>query len=160
MLPLRAREQVAGLREGGAPGPVDQARVPAHVIHVQVRADHRVDALGREAERVKIFQEGPLAPVPGGDGALLVVSHAGVHQDAAVAALDDERVDAGQREPVLRDVGAQPRDLGELAGGGVGQDEADVRRLQLLQAGDPDVADLPLKCFRHAGSPPGGWEGN
>ena len=54
---LLPAEQVARLREGGHPAAVHQARVPADVIEMQVRAQHRVDALGREARDREVLQE-------------------------------------------------------------------------------------------------------
>ena len=49
--PFVATEQVAGVRERRDPLPVDQHRVPPHVVEVQVGADHGVDLFTREAWR-------------------------------------------------------------------------------------------------------------
>ena len=46
MFDLPIDEEVAGVGERGLPLPLHQARVPAHVIDVQVRADHEIDRCG------------------------------------------------------------------------------------------------------------------
>ena len=51
VLELPPAEEVARLREGRHPAPVHQPRVPADMVHVQMGAEHGVDALHRVAGR-------------------------------------------------------------------------------------------------------------
>ena len=55
VLELDAAEQVARVREGWDPLPGDQHRVPADVIDVQVRAQHRIHGLAPKAGRSQIL---------------------------------------------------------------------------------------------------------
>jgi hypothetical protein len=64
VLPLGAREQVAGVRKGRDPPAILETRIPADVIHVHVRAEHAIDRLGGIAGLGKLLEERPLEPVP------------------------------------------------------------------------------------------------
>ncbi len=95
MRELDPAHQIAGLRKGRSPFPVNQHRVPADMVDMQMGAQHRVDRLAREPGRRQVGEKRPLEVVPGRDAAvLLVVAEAGIDDDAALGGLDDKRVDA------------------------------------------------------------------
>src|SRR6266481_7032941 len=72
-------DQVARVRKGRDPPAVDQHRVPADVIDVEMRADHRVDRLARIAGGGEIREEARLELVPGRyPPVLLVVAETGI----------------------------------------------------------------------------------
>jgi hypothetical protein len=80
--------QVAGIRKGRDPPAVDQHRVPADVIDVEMRADHRVDRLARIAGDGEIREKARLQLVPGRyPPVLLVVAETGIDDDAAAPSL-------------------------------------------------------------------------
>ncbi len=94
-LELRAHHDVLGLREGGHPLAIDQARVPAHVVHVQMRAEHVVHLLRRHAGGAEIVEIGALTPVPGRHlVALLVIADAGVDDHRMLRGLHHVGLDA------------------------------------------------------------------
>ena len=106
-----ARKQVLCVRERRHPAPVAQHRIPADVVGMQVRAQHQVDVLGRDAggaqalqiRRVELMEA--MRPRP-----VLVIAAAGIEQDGQIARTDQPRVHAGHEAVVLRAVviGRQP----------------------------------------------------
>ena len=147
VLELDAAEQVARSREGRDPLAFDQHGVPADVIDVQVRAQHRVDRLAGKAGRGQVLEEAPLPVVPGRDPPiLLVVAEAGIDDDPPSRRLDDERVDAHLEPPFLvGEVRDQPGDGQYGLARRLRQDEpAAARRLELDDLRNGDVADLPF----------------
>ena len=78
-------EEIARLREGRHPLSVDLARVPPHVVEVQVRTHHGVDACGREPGRREVLEKRRLHVAEHGVFALPVVADAGVDHHALVA---------------------------------------------------------------------------
>ena len=64
IIPFALRDQVARVRKRRHPAAVFQPRVPADMIDMQVRAQHDVDVLGRDAGRAQGVEPGPAA----GDG--------------------------------------------------------------------------------------------
>jgi hypothetical protein len=147
VLVLDPPEQVARAGEGRDPPAVDQHGVPADVIDVQVRAQHRIDGLARETGRGQVFEEPPLAIVPGGDAPiLLVVAEAGVDDDPPSRRLDDERVDAHLEAAFgIGEVRDEPRDGQDGLARRLGQDEAAATRgFELHDFRHRYVADLPL----------------
>ena len=147
VLVLDPTEQIARVREGRDPLAIGQHGVPADVVDVQVRAQHRIDRLARESGRGQVFEEPPLPVVPGRDTpVLLVVAEAGVDDDAPPGRLDHEGVDA-HLEAAFRvgEVRHQPGDGQDGLARRLGQDEpAAARRLELDDLGYGDFADLPL----------------
>jgi hypothetical protein len=79
VLGIRQGEDVARPREGGLPSATHPLRIPAHVVHMQVRADHEVNVFGGEASRGQPRQKRRLQPAEQRDArAHLVVAGAGV----------------------------------------------------------------------------------
>jgi hypothetical protein len=68
-----AAHEVTRLGEGRDPVTLDEHRVPADVIDMEVRADDRVDRLPCIAGRRQISEKARLEPVPGRDAPLLLV---------------------------------------------------------------------------------------
>ncbi len=100
-------DQVAGIRKGRDPTAIDQHRVPADVIDVEMRADHRVDRLARMAGGGEIREKPRLELVPGRyPPVLLVVAETGIDDYAAAPrlatlGLDDKSMDAHLEPPAL-----------------------------------------------------------
>ncbi len=127
--------QVGGVREGRNPAPVEQLRVPAHMVAVQMGAEHVVHALGRHAGRRHPRQPGAVgAHVPAGDrGIGLVAAHAGVDHDGALRGLqhigldgEDDHAGLGVDQPaqVVAHFGdGAGRGLGVLGPGVLGRAE-------------------------------------
>src|SRR5258707_3782994 len=87
VLPFAPPEEVSRLAEGRTPFAVDEPGVPAHVIEVQMRAQHIGDLPGREAGTAQIFQEGVLHVAEHLELTLPVVTDASVdHCRAALRA--------------------------------------------------------------------------
>ena len=59
VLELRASDQVAGAGKGRRPSAADERRVPAHVVDVQVGAEHDVDRLGGHPAAARSSRNGP-----------------------------------------------------------------------------------------------------
>ena len=115
------------------------------MVDVEVGAEDGVDRLSRVSRGGQVLEEGALALAPAWDRPLLVVSDAGVDDDPPVAALDDERVNAPQRLSLRVDeVRHHPGDLLQVLLGRLRHDEGEAGKLQLLNAGDANVPDLPL----------------
>ena len=100
VFPLGAAEEIAGALEGGRPAAVHEARVPAHVVDVQVRAHDGVDRRHGVPRVGEVLEEAALEPVPVRIGAHLVVADAGVDEDAAALRLDDQPLDGGVELPL------------------------------------------------------------
>ena len=93
VLELGLCEQVAPAREGRHPLAVDERRVPAHVVDVQVRAHHRVDRVSGKACRLEVGEEREVQLVPPGVRSGLVVADARVDRDPHAVEVDDEALD-------------------------------------------------------------------
>ncbi len=65
VLPFLAGKQVAGVREGRHPSAAEETGVPADMIDMQVRAQHKVDVLGCKAGDGEIGEIGPVFLVIG-----------------------------------------------------------------------------------------------
>ena len=111
VLELGRHEQIAGVRERRHPLAVDEPRVPAHVVDVQVGAHDDVDRVGREAGGHHVVEERQLQLVPPGVGPGLVVADARVDGDARAVDVDDEALDALEEVAAARrrSCGCQPR---------------------------------------------------
>src|SRR5690348_16761135 len=95
MLELDAAHQVPRAWKGRDPALIHQHRVPADVIDMEMRAQHRVDRLARESRRREILEKPALHAVPRRHGAvLLVVADAGVDDEATTRRLHHERMHA------------------------------------------------------------------
>ena len=156
VFPLRFGVEVAGGGEGGLPAAIDQARVPADVVHVHVRAEHRVHAVRVEAGRLEVVQEARLHAVPARIAAHFAVADASVDDDGAALGLHDQAVERHQ-QPAVAHEGAQPVDGGDVLRIGLGQDVvADARGLELHHPRDAHVADQPTQWLglgRHGAVP-------
>src|SRR5438105_2124403 len=121
-----AAHQVARVWEGRDPPTLDQHRVPADVIDVEVRANDRVDRLAGIACRRQIAEKARLQPVPGRDApVLLVVAEAGVDDDPPARRFDDQRMNAHlESAPLVGEIGPQPPDRHDRFGRRLRQDEA------------------------------------
>ncbi len=102
VLEIAAREQIAGIGEGRYPFAVLQARIPPHMIKMQVGAQHEVDPLGAQTQRGEILEVGRLRPVNIGNRAVLVVAVAGIDQDVAPTGLQHIAVHAHHERGLLR----------------------------------------------------------
>ena len=56
MCELGPADKIARVRKGWYPSPVLQSGIPAHVVGMQVRAEHEVDAFRRDPERAETGQ--------------------------------------------------------------------------------------------------------
>ena len=84
VLVLDLAEDVARMGEGRDPPVVHESRVPADMVDMQMRAQHGVDAFGREARFAQGLEVRTLPVVPGRHvAALLVVAKPGVDQNPA-----------------------------------------------------------------------------
>src|SRR6266550_3133667 len=145
-------DQVAGIRKGRDPTAIDQHRVPADVIDVEMRADHRVDRLARMAGGGEIREKPRLELVPGRyPPVLLVVAETGIDDYAAAPrlatlGLDDKSMDAHLEPPALvGEVGLQPADRQHRLIARLRQDEpAAAGDLELDDLADRDLADPPF----------------
>ena len=147
MCELDAAHQVTRLREGRDPAALDQHRVPANVIDMEVRADDRVDRLAGIACRRQIGEKTRLEPVPGRDApVLLVVAEAGVDDDPPARRFDDQRMDAHlESAPLVGEIGLQPPDRDDRFGCRLRQDEpASPGHLQLDDLGKRNLTDPPF----------------
>jgi hypothetical protein len=101
---------MAGARERRHPATAVQARVPADVIDMQVRAHDDIDRLGREPRRPQVVEERGAQHVEGSaTSAVLVVAHAGVDEHGEARRLHHERVDGLQEASrVVEEVRRQP----------------------------------------------------
>src|SRR5262249_46548148 len=92
---LAPADQVARVGEGRDPAAVEQARIPADVIDVQVGAEHEVDRLRPDAGLRETFEEP--APVAAGkvrnEGPLLALTDAGIDQDRSARCMEHEGLD-------------------------------------------------------------------
>ena len=144
---LDAAEQVARVRKGRQPAAIDEARVPADVVDVQVRAQHRVDRLRREARGCHLVEKRTVQLIPHRDGARLVVADAGIDDDAPAFGLDHERVHRREESAVaVREVRPQPGiplHVGRLDAGE--KERRRARALRLDDLRDRHGADPPLQ---------------
>jgi hypothetical protein len=140
---MKAREP----RDGGDPAIAVLRGVPAHVVEVQVGAEHGVDRLAREA-RVREIDEEARVRREQVEARQLVLAHAGVDQDAPRPRLDHQRVDR-QHEAAVRveEVRLEPAPMpGQCRRGRVRQQALRRQRhLAFDHARDGDVADPPAQ---------------
>jgi hypothetical protein len=101
VLPFLSTHDVPRVREGGHPLAVDQHRVPADVIEVEVGADHGVDLFAREAGGGEVVEERRVEGQRFHAGDLAVVADARVDDDLAVAGGDAEGVDRQHQVAVV-----------------------------------------------------------
>ncbi len=101
VLMIDAADQVAGVGEGGHPLAVLQAGVPAHMVDVQVGADHRIHALGRPAGIAHVIHERRIERLHADLLARLVVADAGVDHQPHPGRIDQQRVERQQHGVVL-----------------------------------------------------------
>ena len=147
MIELDPPHQVPRPRKSRQPFPVDQHRVPADMIDMEVRAQHRVDRLARIAGGGEVGEERALQIVPRRDAtALLVVAEAGIDDDSALRRFDDQRMDAHlQPAALVGEMRLQPADRQDLLIGRLRQDEAAAAGdLELDELGHGDLADPPF----------------
>ena len=79
VFPFLPRKQIAGVGKRRLPSAIDEPRVPADMVGMQMRAQHIVDVLGCKARGGKVGEIGPiLSMVALLVRALLVVARAGV----------------------------------------------------------------------------------
>jgi len=126
---------------------------------VQVRAQHRVDAIEREAGGSEVGEERAAEPGPRGQVAHLVVADAGVDDDRLAARLDHEGVDRGDQATLDgREVRPEPRlrlhrlgaQVGEQEGRRHAGEEGRRRAARFDDPRDGDVTDSPAKRRAHA----------
>jgi len=136
-LELALPDEMAGVREGQRP----VLGRPADMVEVQVCVEDGVDVAGIGAGLAQARQEPAAAEQPlyglerHGD-----VAEAEVHDDLAVAALDEEPAEGGHHEPVVVEqlrVGAP-----ELLTPGREHGRSRERGVTVGQVGHPDVADV------------------
>ncbi len=147
VIPLLAAEVVARLRESGNPLAVDQLRVPADMIEVQMRAQHAADGFRGKARSGEVLQEARLQVAEDIVLALPVRPDAGIDHDAPAPGAQHERLE-GDEHPAAG--GCEPRgepweSLHQL-GRAAWQEHRDVV-LECVDLHDPrdfDVADLPV----------------
>ena len=126
-------------------------RVPTDVIGVHVGVHDGVDRSGVEAGGGEPLHERPVLVRPEGEGEVLEVAHARIHQHRACAGPDHEGLDPQRDVAVgVGVVGHHPRVRGHGRGGGRGEEELgrDVGDLVLDDAGDRRVTDPPLLGLR------------
>ncbi len=146
VVPLRLGKEVVGVLEGGHPAVIDQARVPAHVIDVQVGAHHLVHPLKGEAGGGEVVEKTPLHPVPSRIGALLAVADAGVHHQGFATRLNNQRVNAQHQPLPIIDEWLDPRQPVHLLRGRLRQQVRPQRGGgQLHDLGDLHIANPPLQ---------------
>ena len=141
-------KQIARVGKGRHPAAVDQPRVPADMVHMQVRTEHEIHRLRRHARRRQPFEQRRLHMVPGlGRGPRLVRADAGIDQDGVTRAANDVAVQAHHEAPAGRIEMPRHQPVG-LPGQGlfarVRQQEGrkEARPLRLDGAADADVAQM------------------
>src|SRR5262245_51588941 len=161
VLPFLAGEDVSRLGKGRHPMVSSarlalKTRVPAHVIHVKVRADHVVHVVGHGPRGAQVLEIAAVSHVPERIAlAVLVVADARVDHDRVLGRPDDERLDPGLQiaRGVIEEVWLQPRVMRRdgvrrrvRQHGGRGKRGA----ADLDHGGDGDLAELDrTSCRRH-----------
>ena len=152
VLVLGAREEVARVGETRHPAPAREARVPPHMVGVEMGAHHEIDIFGREAdggEVVEIAARRP--PRPGRvEAALLVVADAGIDQDRAMPR--PQHIGLHRHHDLVgrgvEEAGLQPVPVrGEVFPGRVGEQEEDFE-IGFLGFDDPVPFD-PARSALH-----------
>jgi hypothetical protein len=72
------------------------------MIDIEMRADHRVDRVGRASGCGELLEKRPLATVPLRPATRLVVAHPGIDDDPSRRRFDQERMDAHPDPPRLK----------------------------------------------------------
>jgi hypothetical protein len=147
ILVLGLAEHIARIGEGRRPLAVDQPRVPADMIDMQMRTQHGVDAVGRKSRGGQGFEERAFPVIPGRHiAAFLVIAEAGIDHDPARGRLHHQRMDrhfeAAFFGGEMRD---QPRRFPDFLVAGQRQDETGAAdRLEFDDFRDFDLADGPV----------------
>src|SRR6478735_7860870 len=160
MLPVfefAAAEQVARLREGRYPLAIDQARVPSHMVEMQVRAQHVGDFFVRESGLGQILEKSGLHVGEHRELTLPVVADAGVDHGHAALRAQHETLEGDDNLPLrCREMRLQPAELLHEFRGFIRQQHADIvfPAVDLDDTGDVHVAYLPVPdVFRCHPSP-------
>src|SRR5690606_3892362 len=124
---------------------IHQHRVPADMIDVKMRAEHRIDTVARVVGRLEIGKEAALQHVPGWNFALLVVADTGIDDDPPAAGVDDERMDAHDKTARFgREMRHHPAERLHRFRRCLRQDKTrPADRLHLDDPGDRHIPDLP-----------------
>ena len=133
---LEPADQVARVREGRDPAAVEQARIPADVIDVQVGAEHEVDRLRLDTGLGETFEEPALvtAVKVRNEGPLLALADAGIDQDRSARCTEHKGLDGEDQHAAfqIRMVGLKEGSCGVgLSGLGLGKELRD-RELKLV----------------------------
>ena len=125
---------------------VYQHRVPAHMVHMQVRAQNRVNGLGRVSRLSKILQKVRLQMGPVRDVTLLVVANAGINKNPPVARIHHKRMNAHLQVSLLvHEMGLHPRIWQAGLSRRVRQDKArPAKTFDLYNSGNLYITDCPL----------------
>jgi len=147
MCELGAADKIARVRKGWYPSPVLQSGIPAHVVGMQVRAEHEVDVFRRDPERAEAGQEGVLrviALVPARLArARLMLADAGVDQDDAAGDTQDDRMDRQRERVALHILRLEPVPvLGQRPGVRIRKQPAE-RQLEPLEVHGPIEPGIP-----------------
>lgn len=139
------RDEVRGVGEAGHPLAARVDRVPAHVIHVQMRVDHEIDAL-RGHPRLAEQGEQPAAPPVERPhaGPVTIVAHPRVDHDGLPAAPQHPGLQR-HHGPVLGPppvVGHQPLGVLLPQPGGSRGEHLGGRQVRALPLHHPDDLDL------------------
>jgi hypothetical protein len=101
MLEFTLADQIAGLGESRDPLAVHQHGVPAHMVRVQVGADHRVDTVPAPARIRQMLQERRRQRVTARQIARLVVADAGIDHQPQPRRLHEQRLDGRDERTIL-----------------------------------------------------------
>src|SRR5947209_2104285 len=146
VLVFLAAPEVPCIRKCRHPAPLDEMRVPADMIDMQVCADDGVDCLGSKTARGNVCEKRRLQIIPPRNAAaLLVVAETRIDNDAPARRLYQKRLH-GHFEPPFRigEMRLQPADFHDLLAACLRQDEACAADdLELDHGRDFDIADLP-----------------
>ena len=138
--------QIGRVRKGRDPFTVNQLRVPAHMVKMQVGAHDIVDAVRVVTGRLHVVQEGGRKIAHDVQGsAVATVADAGVHHHGRTGRVHDQRMNAQGERPFGRDeVGKEPLDLFHDLGCCGRQHIRKFRIHDLLNLGDFGITYLPM----------------
>ena len=147
---LRATDQIPSLGKGRHPLAVHQHGVPAHMVHMQVGADHGVDAIAGPACLTEPREKLRRQSLPAVQAARLVIADAGINHEAQTRCLHQQRVDREPQMALLRHVvWIEPVVPSQRFWRGVRQERAaraiGHRQFDFDNAGDLNVTDLPTE---------------
>ena len=151
VLELALADQVTGLGEGRDPLAVLEHGVPAHVVDVQVGADHHVDAIAAPAGVGEVLQEGRGQRAAARDAARPVVADARVDHQPQPRRLDQQCVDGKLQPVVLADeVRIEPGRLAQLGCRRLRQEDVRPRWHRQLHLHHPADLHPPHLPAQHA----------